>query len=226
MRISVVRTAALWMAPLALTLNMAVAADEEKVPLESKPPKPQFQGTPTNIKLPNLEKPITGKRPAFLIPKGCTNLAFKRPVTSSDQFPVVGSLDQVTDGDKEAVDGSFVELGPGKQWVQIDLGKKCKIYAIMMWLYHMQPRVYHDVVIQVSNDKDFITDVQTIYNNDHDNSSGFGVGKDLAYIEVYDGRIIDGKGVTGRYVRINTNGNTANQMNHFTEVEVWGKPAE
>jgi len=32
-------------------------------------------------------------------------------------------------------------------------------------------------------------------------------------------------GVKGRYVRLYSNGNTANRLNHYIEVEVWGKPA-
>jgi hypothetical protein len=119
-----------------------------------------------------------------------------------------------------------VELGPGLQWVQVDLGQKCEIAAIVMWLFHAQPRAYHDVIVQVSDDKDFITDVKTIFNNDHDNSAGMGIGKDFAYIEIYEGKLIDAKGVKGRFIRVFTKGNTANEMNHFTEVEVWGKPAK
>ena len=53
-----------------------------------------------------------------------------------------------------------------------------------MWHYHQQARAYRDVVIQVSGDEDFI-DVKTIYNNDHDNSSGQGKGRDRVYVEDY-----------------------------------------
>jgi hypothetical protein len=41
------------------------------------------------------------------------NLALNKPVTSSDKDPIIGKLDQVTDGDKEGSDGSWVELGAG-----------------------------------------------------------------------------------------------------------------
>jgi hypothetical protein len=201
-------------------------AQQKMVPLDLQLPKPQFQGTPVPIKLPNLEK-ITGqKRPPFMVPEGTVNLSLKKTVTASDQFPVIGELAMVTDGSKEGVEGSFVELGPGLQWVQVDLGQKCEIAAIVMWLFHAQPRAYHDVIVQVSDDKDFITDVKTIFNNDHDNSAGMGIGKDFAYIEIYEGKLIDAKGVKGRFIRVFTKGNTANEMNHFTEVEVWGKPAK
>ena len=52
-----------------------------------------------------------------------------------------------------------------------------------------------------------------------------GIGKDRGYIETYLGRLIDAKGVTGRYVRLYSHGNTANSMNHYVEVEVFAKPA-
>jgi hypothetical protein len=38
--------------------------------------------------------------------------------------------------------------------------------------------------------------------------------------------LIDAKGVKGRYVRLYSAGNTSNKMNHYIEVEVWGKPAQ
>ena len=44
------------------------------------------------------------------------------------------------------------------------------------------------------------------------------------YIEVAEGRLIDPKGVKGRYVRFYSNGNTTNDLNHYVEVEVYGSP--
>ena len=129
-----------------------------------------------------------------------------------------------SNGDKEATDGSYTELGPGLQWVQIDLGAKHTIYAVAFWHYHAQERAYHDVIVQVSDDSDFVTGAKTIYNNDHDNSAGMGVGNDKAYIESKNGRLIDAKGIVGRYVRLYSKGNTANEMNHYIEVEVYGTP--
>ena len=201
-------------------------AEEMKVPLESTLPAARFECTPTNIKpSPYLEKWASRPRQPFLVPEGTMNLAKNRPVTSSDPEPIVGELKMVTDGNKEASEGSYVELGPGKQWVQIDLGQTCTIYAILLWHYHAEPRVYHDVIVQVADDPDFIENVRTVFNNDYDNSSGLGLGKDLEYVEDYQGRLIDCKGVTGRYVRLHSKGNTSNDQNHYTEVEVHGKSA-
>jgi hypothetical protein len=205
---------------------LAAQQAAEKVELKLQLPKPMFIGTPTNIKSPNLEA-ITGKsRGPFMVPAGTKLLSLKRPVRSSDSQPVIGELEMITDGEKEGGDGYFVELGPGKQWVQIDLGSPYALHAILAWHYHSQARVYRDVIVQVSDDKDFLKGVQTIFNNDHDNSSGMGVGKDKEYIEVAEGRLFDPKGVKGRYVRMYSNGNTTNDLNHYVEIEVHGTPAK
>ena len=196
----------------------------EKVELKLQLPKPMFIGTPTNIKSPNLEV-ITGKpRGPFMVPAGTKLLSLKRPVKSSDMQPVIGEIEMVTDGDKEGGDGYFIELGPGKQWVQIDLRATYALHAILGWHYHSQARVYRDVIVQVSDDKDFLKGVQTVFNNDHDNTSGLGLGKDKEYIEVAEGRLFDPKGAKGRYVRLYSNGNTTNDLNHYVEVEVYGTP--
>ncbi|HEX4350265.1 MAG TPA: discoidin domain-containing protein [Verrucomicrobiae bacterium] len=196
----------------------SVVSAEDMVPLKTDLPKPQFVGTPVPINVPNLEPKITGKRPDFMVPAGSVNLAKGKKVTASDTDPVVGTLDLVTDGDKEGDEGSWVELAPGNQWVQIDLEKDADIYAVLVWHYHSQERVYHDVVVQVSDDPTFSKDVKTIY----DNSAA---GTDRPYIESYQGKLIDAKGAKGRYVRLSSKGNTTNKMNHYIEVEVWGKPA-
>jgi len=196
--------------------------DPNKEELKLKLPKPMFIGTPTNIKSANLEV-ITGKsRGPFYVPKGTRLLSLNRPVKSSDTQPVIGELSFVTDGEKSGGDGYFVELGPGKHWVQIDLGASYILNAVLIWHYHSQARVYRDVIVQVSDDRDFLKGVVTLFNNDHDNSAGLGIGKDKEYIEVSEGRLIDPKGVKERYVRLYSDGNTANDLNHYVEVEVYG----
>ena len=47
----------------------------------------------------------------------------------------------------------------------------------------------------------------------------------VPYIETHFGKLIDAKGVKGRYVRLYSNGNTTNKFNDYIEVEVFGKPA-
>jgi hypothetical protein len=205
---------------VAVFLTASVAFADDKVPLKTDLPKPQFVGTPVPglDNTPNLEPRLNGKRPDFMVPAGTENLAKGKKVTASDNEPVVGTLDLLTDGDKEGDEGSWVELAPGKQWAQIDLEKEANIYAVLVWHFHSQERVYHDVIVQVSDDPTFAKDVTTIYNNSS-------AGTDRPYIESYQGKLIDAKGVKGRYVRLYSNGNTTNKMNHYIEVEVWGKPA-
>ena len=198
---------------------------DDMVPLKIELPKPLFVGTPVPINVPNLEPATRGKRPDFMVPAGTVNLALHKKVTASAGDPIVGTLDLITDGDKEADEGSWIELDPGQQWVQIDLEKEADIYAIMVWHFHSQARVYHDVVVQVSDDPKFEKDVTTIYNNDTANELGLGAGKDRPYIETYEGKLIDAHGVKGRYVRLYSKGNTTNKLNHYIEVEVFGKPA-
>jgi hypothetical protein len=200
--------------------------EQQLVPLEIKLPRPVFVGTPTNIAVANLEKPLGSPRPPFLAPAGTRNVALKKPVSGSDEQPIIGELSMITDGDKEAAEGSFVELGPGQQFVTIDLKSRTTIYAILVWHYHKQPAVYYDVIVQVADDKDFVSNVQTVFNNDNDNSSGKGVGKDMSYVETAEGKLIDAKGVQGRYVRLYSRGNTANDLNHYIEVEVYGKAVQ
>lgn len=211
---------------LALVSAGVSLQEEGKELLKLQLPKPMFVGTPRNIRTPNLEA-VTGKsRGPFYVPVGTVLLSKDRPVTSSDREPIIGELGFVTDGQKSGEDGYFVELGPGPQWVQIDLGRSCELYAVLIWHYHSQARVYRDVVVQVADDKDFVNGVTTIFNNDHDNSSGLGVGKDKEYIETNEGKLVDPKGAKGRYVRLWSGGNTSNDMNHYVEVEVYGLPVK
>jgi hypothetical protein len=205
---------------VALVLTATAALAAEKVALNIELPKPLFVGTPVPIKgIPNLEPKAKGERPDFLVAPGTVNLAKGKKVTSSDKEPVIGTLDLVTDGDKEGDEGAWVELGPGKQWVQIDLEKESEIAALVVWHFHSQERVYLDVVVQASNDPAFEKDVTTLFDNTP------GTGKDLAYVESYKGKLIDAKGVKARYVRLLSKGNTTNKLNHYIEVEVYGKPA-
>jgi hypothetical protein len=211
---------------LSLTL-LAIAASavqaEDLVPIPLELPKPLFVGTPVPFKVPNLEKATGAKRPPFLAPAGVTNLAKGKPVKASDEFPVIGELAYVTDGEKDGTEGTFVEFGPELQWVQIDLGESAALYAVVLWHFHAQARVYHDVVVQVSDDPEFKAGVTTLFNNDYDNSAKFGVGKDPSYIETSEGRLIDAKGTKARYVRLYSAGNTTSELNHYVEVEVFGK---
>ena len=212
------RTLSIALSVLALA---ATAGAADKTPLKVEFPKPLFAGTPRPISLANLE-PAGIKRPDIMVPAGTKLLSKGKKVTSSDALPVIGELTFLTDGDKTGIDGAYVELGPNTQWVQVDLGSTAKIAAVAVWHFHSQARVYHDVIIQISDDAEFKKGVTTIFNTDDDNSSKLGKGSDKSYVETNNGRIVDAKGAVGRYVRLYSNGNTSDELNHYCEVEVFG----
>jgi hypothetical protein len=207
----------------------APAASGETAPLDIKLPPPYFGGTPLSYFNEHLEEKSFKPRDPFLAPKGAVNLSLGKTVTSSDPDPTFGKLSMLTDGEKGYQQEFLTELSAGTQWVQIDLGQQSEIYAVICWHFHAADRVYFDFVVRTADDADFTKNVQTIYNNDYDNSSGLGIGKDKEFIESNEGRLIsalkDGKGTMGRYVRLYTKGNTTDDTNHYVEVEVWGKPA-
>jgi hypothetical protein len=206
--------------------GQAKAESGKLVPIPIQLPKPMFEGTPQNIAVPNLQKPLGHPREPFLAPAGVTNVARGKKVTSSDPEPVIGELAQVTDGDKKGTEGSFVELGPGLQQVTIDLGSPHEVYAILFWHFHKTARVYLDVVVQLADDEAVTKNVRTVFNNDNDNTSGLGAGKDMNYVETAEGKLVDAKGSRARYVRLYSKGNNANELNHYVEVEVFGRPAK
>ncbi|MHC4097501.1 MAG: M56 family metallopeptidase, partial [Planctomycetota bacterium] len=163
---------------------------------------------------------------SFHIPPGLTNVALNKPISSSDPEPIIGEIEMITDGDRTASAGSYVELHPSLQYVTIDLEVVHEIQAISMWHYHKNARVYFDVVVQIADDPDFNTKVRTVFNNDIDNSAGLGVGKDMHYVETNKGKLIDCNGVEARYIRLYSRGNNSDNLNHYVEVEVYAKSTE
>jgi hypothetical protein len=190
--------------------------------LSTELPPELIEGTPKPMDVPNLlQAPV--KAPELLVPEGTTLISQGKPVTGSEESPLIGELSMVTDGDKQAGEGYYVELSSGTQWVQIDLGQSAEVAAVWVWHFHSQKRAYNDVVIQVSDDAEFKTGVSTIYNNDYDDSSKLGKGSDSPYVESRFGMLVDAKGAKGRYVRLHSQGNTSDEMNHYIEVGVYGK---
>jgi hypothetical protein len=187
------------------------------VPLEYDIPDAAFDAIRPDYvpKRPTLER-FTGKpQPPLMVPAGCVNLALDKKVTSSDESqPLFGTLSMITDGEKSGGDGDFVELAPGKQWVQIDLERPADISAIVVWHFFNATRVCRGVVVQISDDPKFAKGVTTVFNNDFANAHGLEAGKQLEYIEDNRGKAIavkdeKGRPVRGRYVRIHSNGYTA-----------------
>jgi hypothetical protein len=204
-------------------IPLAQAADT--IPLTTTIPPEKIEGTPIEVKVPNI-KPAASKAPELMVPAGTELLSKGKTVTSSDDFPIIGDVSYVTDGEKDAGEGYFLELSNGLHWVQIDLEQEAAIQAIWLWHFHSQRRAYHDVVIRISNDPEFATGVTTVYNNDFDNSASLGAGNDAPYIETQYGLLVPVAGVKGRYVRLYSQGNTSNDMNHYIEAEIFGTPAK
>lgn len=196
----------------------------DTISLTTQIPTEVIEGTPMPINVPDLV-PAPKVVPTLSVPAGTVLLSKGKTVTASDDFPVIGELSLITDGEKDGGEGYYVELMDGLQWVQIDLGQADSIAAIWVWHYHSQLRAYHDVIVQISDDPTFKSGVTTVFNNDFDNSSGLGKGSDKPYVDSRFGLLIDAKGAKGRYVRLYSKGNTSNDANHYIEVEVYGTPA-
>jgi hypothetical protein len=203
------------------------ASSGQLVPLMLKLPPPAFKGTPKDLQLSSYVEPLSDKpRPPMMVPPGLKNLAKDAKLTSSDKNATGSVLEKITDGDKEASDQSIIFLRKGTQWVQMDLGSPCELFAIVIWHAHNTAKVYHDVIVQLSDDPDFLKDVHTIFNNDQDNSSGLGVGTDREYFETFEGKLINPKGAKARFIRFYSKGSTESALNEYTEIEVYGRPAQ
>jgi hypothetical protein len=203
----------------------AGADGEELVALPLELPKPALVGTPKDVDDPQyagVEKVSDKRRPVPKVPKGTTNLALHKTVTSNAKSCFSGELPMITDGNKEATEDSVVEIKGKPCWVQIDLEASHELSYICIWHYHREWDVVHHVIVQVSDDPKFETGVTTLFNNDKSNKEGFGEGANLEYWETYEGKLIPANGVKGRYVRLYSNGDTIDKLNRYTEVEVYG----
>jgi hypothetical protein len=208
-----------------LWLSHCVRA-EDLVPLTLKLPDAAFKGTPKDIQLSAyVETPSDKPRPPLMVPPGLKNIAPGKKLTSSDTNALESVLSKITDGDKDPSDQSIIFLRKGPQWVQMDLGAAHEIFAIVIWHAHNTPKVYHSVIVQLSDDPAFKDKVQTLFNNDQENKAGVGAGTDREYFESNEGRLINAKGAKGRYIRMYSKGSTESALNEYTEVEVYGRPA-
>ena len=189
-------------------------------------PKPMFVGPDPlypNPAIPNLESKNSNRYYCreMVLQTGVKLLSQGCPVTSSDLAPL-GDLSLITDGERFGDEGYVAELAPGKQWVQVDLKQSQRLHLIWVWHFHRMQVSYRDIVIQVSDDPQFKTS-STVHNTDHDNSSGLGNGMDPAYYESFTGRAIAFTPVSGRYVRLWSNGADVLKNNCYIEVSVYGE---
>jgi hypothetical protein len=195
------------------------------VDLELELPRPLYTGTPKDLFSPRLELPDF-KHESVRIPADASNVALGKLVTSDVQDPTLGSLDLVTDGSREGQYDQVLELPDGAHYLQIDLEAPHAIYAVAVWHYHAEARIYYDIVVQIAEDPSFLSETVTLFNNDHDNSVGKGIGADREYIESANGKVLQANGEIGTYLRLYSNGNTTNDMNHYIEVAIYAIPAE
>jgi len=156
------------------------------------------------------------------VPEHTKLLSAGKPVKSSSSRLISGCLQAVTDGVIRADNGPQLTLPRGKQWIEIDLGKKARIHAVMVWHAPGSDRSYRDVIVQLSPNRNFGQKARTIFNNDIDNSSGVGRGLDPEWTEGPNGKLIEAGGLKARYVRLYSSGNSDNDRNHYTEVRVYG----
>ncbi len=213
---------------LAATLQPCVADDLAPLPL--KLPPPAMKGTPQALPTNTTALPLTSAPlPPFMAPKGVVNVALGKPVTASDTNLISGELKQITDGRKESFEENVVTFRRGLRWVQIDLQAEYKLYAIALWHDFSIPLVYRNVIVQLSDDPEFKTGVETIFNNDQKNTAGLGVGTDREYFEnslTGAGKVIDAKGIKARYIRCYSKGSTDSALNSYIEVEAYGLPGK
>jgi len=138
----------------------------------------------------------------------------------------------INDGIVSDSDTAISGVGEGIQWAQIDLAKSYDVNKVNLWHYFADGRTYHDVIVQLSNTQDFSSGVTTVFNDDKDNSAGFGIGSDVEYAETLQGKTIHFNTINARYIRLYTNGltkpltdlNNPGQnlpYNHYVEVQVW-----
>ena len=215
------------LAPTLPAADAPAAPAGDMVPLVLKLPAPAFKGTPKDIQTNSYTEPYdpSKPRPLMMVPSGLKNFAPSGKLTSSDKNVAADSLAKLIDGDKDASDQSIIFLRKGTQWVQLDLGSPTELFAIAIWHAHNMAKVYHDVIVQVADDADFIENVRTLFNNDQDNTSGLGVGTDREYFEAYEGKLINAKGTKARYIRFYSKGSTESALNEYTEIEVYGRQA-
>ena len=208
------------------TAFAASAVFAEKVAIRFELPPPHSSGTPKEIKSANLEPdrgPGKLRPPIMVEPEYAKKLTNEDTKVTTSEEAATGENEFVVDGDKTPDATAMLQLPGGVQWVQLDLGAEHEISAVCVWHDQGDERVYKDVIMQISNDKNFKEGVTTIFNNDHDDSAKLGKGKDKEYRERNDGRPMDAKLTKGRYVRCYSNGSTSEPVNNYIEIEVFGK---
>ena len=146
-----------------------------------------------------------------------------RPTTNPHpSHAATGNDQRLFDGVTDSTSPNHIDVGEGSKFIVIDLGGPAMVDGLNVWRYYNDVRQYHDVVYQLSTTSDFSADVTTVFNNDANNSTQQGAGSDPEYREGPSGKPVYFPPVRARYLRLWSSGNTLNNDNHYTEVEVYG----
>ena len=141
-----------------------------------------------------------------------TNVALGKRITKVSGEVEGGNGDfylNPTDGVTDVITSWIGNKGSDPQYYDLDLGASYHLGKLEIWRFHFNGgRTYRNCVIMLSDDPNFPADQTTIvYNNDTDNSLGFGAGEDEEYKETAAGKeIIIDKPVSARYIRLYSQG--------------------
>ena len=166
-----------------------------------------------------------------------SNLALNMPVSSGSSnnpnFSFSGSVNAlINDGVVNASDSTMVATNRAG-YAQIDLGEIVEIDYMHLWRYWNDSRTFYATVFVVSETVAGFSSGEgrtVLYNTCTDAGSadrggdvhGFGVGKDIPVPESATGLKVNANGVKARYVRVYSNGSTANTYTHWAELMVYG----
>lgn len=146
------------------------------------------------------------------------------PVAPGDealfQFATDGSVENQENPAPGKDPLGYLNIHDGFAWVVFDLGASYDLTSAKMWHYYPDGRIYRDLIIQISDDPTFQTGVETVFNNDKDNSLGFGAGADDEYAESKEGKLVTFE-AKGRYVRTSLNGSNKNGGGQLVEFQVF-----
>jgi hypothetical protein len=136
-------------------LSATAAFAQDKVVLKTKLPPPLFVGTPVPLNVPNLEPPTKGKRPDFYGSRRHHQPGQEQEGHRQRQQSRRGHAGH----DRRWRQGRQRRL-MGGAWARQTMGadrpgEGANIYAVLVWHFHSQARVYRDVVVQVSDDPTF-----------------------------------------------------------------------
>lgn len=160
-----------------------------------------------------------------ILPAG-TSSAATTNVASGITPTCSGAIDnasRTTDGDINTA--NYCSVTTGVTWIMLDFGASYDINKVNLWHYYGDGRTFHDVIVQLSNTSNFSTKT-TVFNNDANNSAGQGTGTDSEYAETSNGKEITFTTVNARYMRLYTNGSTANNYGYYVEVQAWTSDGE